>query len=142
MKEILFKITTIFLALLVMFASLSFNIASHFCNNQVVAVSFIGMADTCKDTKSSDCCKELLIINKEQISSEPCCKDNVSFIEGISFVNNYVKNDLQKVISFLVLQNLIDPVFFLNGKNTSINYAYLSPKITLNFQTTFQIFLI
>lgn len=81
MKEVLYKISSILMALLVLFSSFSFTVHKHICGDVVADVSYIVEADSCgmemnvcKNNNSSE----------QKIEKEPCCKNISEFIEGNS----------------------------------------------------------
>ncbi|NAS31441.1 hypothetical protein GTQ40_10695 [Flavobacteriaceae bacterium R38] len=78
MKELLRKITSLFLALLVFFSTVSFTINNHYCGDYLMDSSWFVKADSCNmaieaDASSSSC---------ETIIKKSCCTDEVIHIEG------------------------------------------------------------
>ena len=102
-KQVLHKVFSISLALLVLFSTVSFTIEKHFCGNTLVDVSLFTEADKCK--------MEAFEIELEKITKRSCCKDTVDLIEGQDELNVKTFKDLK-----------------LNNKSfaTLFTYSYLS----------------
>jgi|LGVF01.1.fsa_nt_gb hypothetical protein len=79
MKEILHKISSISMALLVLFSSFSFTVHKHMCGNEVADVSYIIEADSCG--MEMDVCKNNNS-SEQNIEKEPCCKNISEVVEG------------------------------------------------------------
>ncbi|WP_431167901.1 HYC_CC_PP family protein [Tenacibaculum halocynthiae] len=47
MKSLLYKISSLLLALLLVFSTTSFTVEKHFCGVFLIDVSFLGNADSC-----------------------------------------------------------------------------------------------
>ena len=104
MKEILHKITAYFMALVVLFSTMSFSVDMHFCGDSLVDVSVFSQAKSCgmdaiidKDCPETslkkDCCDEELVTfqgEKElQLTSiQDLSVDQQLFI--VSYVYTYV----------------------------------------------------
>lgn len=76
MKRSILKIKAIALAILVLVASNSYAITSHFCEGQLVAVSYFGDDVSCAmETTGDDCDSDTTMAKK-------CCSDTLTLIEG------------------------------------------------------------
>lgn len=100
MKELLHKIMSCTLALLVLGSTMSFSIATHYCGEHLIDVAFFGEAEPCamekaitqkygaEHTKSVDCCSDDKIVVKGQdelkIQLETTATDSVVFIQTSS----------------------------------------------------------
>ena len=73
-KQILHKIFSVSLALIVLCSTVSFTIEKHFCGDTLVDVSVFAEANKCK--------MEALEIELETISKVPCCKDKIDVVKG------------------------------------------------------------
>ena len=135
MKKTIRKITSTLLAIVLLFSTLSFTVATHYCGDFVVDVSYNGIAKGCDmDADLSSTATE-----------GSCCKDELHFIEG--------QQELQK-------QSLQDFSFEQNDiAGTAPTHCYLHsqkvtlleknsfygpppPKLSKNFQILYQTFLI
>jgi len=79
LKQILHKILASFLALVVLFSSLSFTVNQHLCHGKVVSTSYFTKAKSCgmnigfcKNDNSSE----------SHLNRTSCCKDITEFIQG------------------------------------------------------------
>ena len=84
MKLLSIKISSVILAVLVLFSTFSFAIEKHYCGDFLVDVSYLGEADKCND--ASD------VTNKgcdSKITIKKCCKNEVQIIDG--------QDEIQKV---------------------------------------------
>lgn len=112
MKRVYLKIQAIFLALMVLAASNSYAITSHFCGSTLVDVSYFGQSracgmmdadDDCKDEKNikKDCCKEVVEIIEPQVFDKTITlKFNTKqFLTAIYFAVSYI-NVFQERITY------------------------------------------
>jgi hypothetical protein len=73
-KQILHKIFSVSLALIVLCSTVSFTIEKHFCGDTLVDVSVFAEANKCK--------MEALEMELETITKAPCCKDKIDVVKG------------------------------------------------------------
>lgn len=73
-KQVIHKVFSISLALLVLCSTVSFTVEKHFCGTKLVDVSVFSEADKCN--------MEALGIESESITKKPCCKDEVDMLKG------------------------------------------------------------
>lgn len=73
-KQILHKIFSVSLALIVLCSTVSFTIEKHFCGDTLVDVSVFVEANKCK--------MEALEMELETITKAPCCKDKIDVVKG------------------------------------------------------------
>ena len=135
-KQLLHKVFSISLALLVLFSTVSFTIEKHFCGNTLVDVSLFTEADKCN--------MEALEVELEKITKKPCCKDTVDLIKGQDELN-IGSNSKTKIINkhfatslILTWLNLYDelPTQIIPHKN------YSPPNLVFDRQVLDQVFLI
>lgn len=79
MENTFIKIKSVFLALVVLFASNSYAITSHFCGERLVAISYFGSDVSCAMETTGDDCDDETIVEKK------CCSDVVTLIEAEEF---------------------------------------------------------
>ncbi|WGH75212.1 hypothetical protein P8625_14220 [Tenacibaculum tangerinum] len=77
MKKAFHKITSITMAFIVVFSTMSFTVNSHFCGDMLVGTSYFVKAESCgmdmkRETKSEDC----------SVMKKNCCQDVASVVEG------------------------------------------------------------
>jgi len=73
-KQILHKIFSVSVALIVLCSTVSFTIEKHFCGDTLVDVSVFAEANKCK--------MEALEMELETITKAPCCKDKIDVVKG------------------------------------------------------------
>lgn len=73
-KQLLHKVFSVSLALIVLCSTVSFTIEKHFCGDKLVNVSVFSEAEKCK--------MEALEVELEKITKKSCCKDEVNMLKG------------------------------------------------------------
>ena len=135
-KQVIHKVFSISLALIVLFSTVSFTIEKHFCGNTLVDVSLFTEADKCK--------MESFEIKLEKITKKPCCKDTVDLIEGQDELN-ITSNDSFKLINKIVITTFVFTYLNLYEElpNKIIFHKYYSPpNLVFDRQVFDQVFLI
>ena len=126
------------MAVLVLFATLSFTINEHYCGSELQDVAWFVKADACMmdmDAKapSEDCA----------VVQDSCCKDVVQLVEG--------HDDLQLTFNtFNTEQPVFAAAFFLSDgpstvlatKETPASFSYRPPLLVRNIQLLDAVFLI
>mgnify|MGYP005989950577 CR=1 FL=1 len=134
MKQLLVKISTLTLAFLVLFSTLSFTVEKHYCGDFLVDVSFAGKAEGCGMKMDS----KIISIKKN------CCKDEIHQIEGqdelqqASDVKFNIKNQ-QFLIAFTVSY---EDLFIKKESKKTFQKYFIPPDIILDYQVLHQTFLI
>jgi hypothetical protein len=72
MRIVVIKIASIFIAFLVLFSTFSFRVDNHYCEGFLIAVSYAGETEVCKNNTKSN------LPDK----TKDCCSDEVQTIEG------------------------------------------------------------
>ncbi len=139
MKQIIHKIVSFSLALIVLFSSFSFTVNKHICGGEVANTTLFVSADNCG--MEMQVCDVDTNEKQTSLDKEPCCDDISEFING---------NDTNQQASVFELS--ITQVEFLTSfvysfvlnfqENTSlvIFKNYKSPLIYNNIQSLFQVF--
>ncbi len=138
MKRFVLKITSLGLALLVLFSTLSISVEKHFCGDFLVDISYFGNAKSCFEQFKNDACD----VNKE-IKKKDCCSDETHHIEG----QDELKTDFDKLTLLkqqFVAAYLVSEYFLVSTpvKQLVVPKKYTPPKISPNVQVLFQIFII
>ena len=144
MKQIVHKIASFSLALIVLFSSLSFTVNKHICGGEVVNTTLFVSADTCG--MEMDICKNELQKDKQttSVEKEPCCKDTMQVVQG----NDTNQQAQQMNLDIAQVQFIATFVysFVLNYQlptNTSKIVDYSPPPLVRNnIQSLFQVFII
>lgn len=134
MKQILSKIASFILALLVLFSTFSFTVDKHYCGGFLVDVSFLGDVEVCADDVSLE---NILKIKR-------CCKDELQQFEGQDELqNNKVKKiTFKKDWFFTAFVTSYKDLFIENQLKNRFYQYFLPPNILVDYQVLFQSFLI
>lgn len=134
MKKYITKITSIALALFVLFSTLSFTVEKHYCGDFLVDVSFTGETVTCG--------MEMNMVSETKMKN--CCKDEVQKVEGQDELQ------IQKIEQLSFEKQQFLAAYFLSFKelwvkkaSNSVFYKDFSPPDLLkDYQVLHQTFLI
>ncbi len=77
MKKVFHKISSVYLALIVLLSTVSFTIDSHYCGDTLVDSSLFGHVETCgmdKQLSRNDC--------QSEVQDDSCCSDKQLVVEG------------------------------------------------------------
>ncbi|WP_299669601.1 hypothetical protein [uncultured Polaribacter sp.] len=134
MKRIITKITSLLLAFLVLFSTFSFTVATHYCGDFIIAISFTGETEVCEDD----------MIDELSIKMKDCCSEEIQKIEGQDElqVNSSEKFDFKKqqfVTAFFISYK---DVFVKTENNKWVYTDFSPPDILFNHQVSYQSFLI
>ena len=134
MKESLRKISSILVAFLVLFSTLSFTVDRHYCGERLVDVAIFSEANGCGMEIEKEINDEL------SFSKKSCCKNETSIIEGKSIDQQALQNlELQQinfVTAFVVSYNNL----FVNTTEVSTLYLYKPPIIHKDITILFENF--
>ncbi|CAL2102681.1 conserved protein of unknown function [Tenacibaculum sp. 190130A14a] len=137
MKQYFTKISSVLLALLVLFSTFSFTVEKHYCGDFLVNTSYFGESDGCAGEAAGTDCGVKKVIKK-------CCKDEVEQIEG--------QDELQKMsidkISFqqkaFILSYAVSYKLLFQGleKQFVPHKNYLPPKLFFDLNVLHEVFTI
>ncbi|WP_237274569.1 HYC_CC_PP family protein [Tenacibaculum ovolyticum] len=136
MKQAFTKISTITLALLVLFSTFSFIVEKHYCGDFLVDVSYVGEADTCNEGMKDDCGT---IIKKKK-----CCKDEVHQIKGQDEIQKVSldKISFHQVKFFVAFYASYELLFQDFDKQTVSSEYYSPPNLVSDIQVLHEVFII
>jgi hypothetical protein len=138
MNAVLNKISSIILAMLVLFSTFSFTVEKHFCGDNLVAISFFGDSVDCADEIGEEDCDD-----PKKVAEDNCCKDEIQQIKGQEDLRvSFEKFDLKKhyfSIAFFLSQHFL---FSEEYKQDQQFLSYVEPFIPKNFQALHEVFLI
>ncbi len=139
MKEVLHKVSSILIALLVLFSSFSFTVHTHICGEEIADVSYVFEADSC-GMEMNIC--ENNTSSQQKIKKELCCKDISEVIEGN-------QNEQQALQSLEIQQAQFISAFiysyislFNEVKTATLYNNYPSPLIVKNIYKLDEVYLI
>ncbi|TDQ22848.1 HYC_CC_PP family protein [Tenacibaculum caenipelagi] len=136
MKKYISKITAIFLALVVLLSTFSFNVEKHFCGDFLVAISYVGNVASCNDVEEDSC---------ESKTIEPsCCKDDAEFLKGQTQIQ---KSSVEKVTFTKVITAVASYIYykqlFSNLEKQFVPHKfYVPPKLFFDIQVLHEVFII
>jgi hypothetical protein len=134
MKELLHKISSILVAFLVLFSTLSFTVDRHYCGERLIDVAVF--------SEASGCGMEIEKGNSDVLSfsKKSCCKNETSIVEG----NSIDQQALQKLklpqIHFLTAFLVSYDNFFVDTTQASSLYLYKPPIIHKDITLLFENF--
>lgn len=137
MKEVLQKISAVFLAIIVMLSTMSVTVDMHYCGDSLVDTAFITKADSCgmeaMTVNSSDC--EILAPN--------CCTNAQIVFEGqdelkISF------DDLSPDEQLFIVAYVVSYIDLFEGLQEQIVpfKAYSPPRVVRDIQKLDEVYII
>ncbi len=96
MKKVFKSIGSIFLAMMMLFSTLSFTVSTHFCGGELADYSFVGNLERCEmPVKTHSETKET------SLNTISCCQDNIETIEGSNDELTVVKELNVQEVQFL-----------------------------------------
>lgn len=133
MKQALIKISSILIACLVLFSTFSFTVEKHYCGGFLMDISYVGEAGGCN-----------MEMDKVSSTKKSCCKDEVHKIEGQDELQQASVDDFdfqkqQLLTAFVVSFNNL---FVEIDAQNNFYKDFSPPDIWLNYQVSFQTFLI
>jgi len=138
MKEILFKISSITMALVVLFSTMSFSISEHYCGDNLVDRSYFSTAETCGMEMEKP-----LAIGDCNIQKTNCCNEVVKLFEGQDDIKtNLSELDFsQRILVASFIYSYID-LFEGLEENIIPFKEYSPPDLITNIQVVNETFLI
>jgi len=138
MNQILKNITSVSLAFIVLFSTMSFTINEHYCGGDLVDTSWFVKADTCmmEGMEMSSSSESIMI-------SDTCCNDVITIIDGQDEVkqnNSQISFQQQVFVTALVFTY---SALFSVVENEEVNHnKYIPPKLVKDIQVLDETFLI
>lgn len=131
--RILKKITTISLALIVLFSTFSFTVETHYCGDFLVDVSLTGDLKSC----GSEIPSEAIVKMKN------CCKDEIIHFEGQKELKQqYDTFDVKKQQFLIAFYKSYETLFEAKLVSKSCYETKPPPDIPVDFQVAYQTFLL
>ncbi|SEB67569.1 hypothetical protein SAMN04489761_1410 [Tenacibaculum sp. MAR_2009_124] len=140
MRILFQKISSIFLAILLILSTVSFTVEKHFCGDSLVNISFLGDVGACEDDPDDDCADSSMTIEEDS-----CCKNEITYLEGQHEVNKETadKSLFSKEKNVAVLnKNKLLYVCTTFHYNKVLRRRYIPPRITRNIQLLYEVFII
>ncbi len=141
MKSISYKITAIFLALNLVFSTISYAVEKHECGGKITDVSLFGESDKCSPLMESEGQKSH-DSNELSFSKQTCCKDLNQIIQSTIVIEKSTKNvDIQVLPQVAII---INKLYLFEGlaENVIPFQYYIPQKIITDIPVLYQTFLI
>ena len=130
------KVFSIFMAMLVMFSTVSLTVEKHYCGDTLVDVAIFEEAKKCGMESSN--------MPVEEITKKPCCKDTVDLLEGQDElrVNSFDDFDFEQQL--FVATFVYSYINLLEGLPQLVvpHKDYSPPNLIVDVQLLDQVFLI
>jgi hypothetical protein len=141
MKQIIYKITSFSLALIVLFSSFSFTVNKHICGGKVANIALFVSADNCG--MDMQVCKNDTSKKQTSLDKEPCCNDISEFVQGNDTNQQASVLELSVAqLEFLTYYVYLFVFKFKESNSLIVFKNYKSPLIYNNIQSLFQVFII
>ncbi|MDA7558304.1 hypothetical protein N8768_04025 [Flavobacteriaceae bacterium] len=135
-KHLFHKISSVGLAMIVLFSTMSFTIEKHFCGDRLVDVALFSKLNKCNMNSSS--------VELDNLVEKACCKDEVNTVIGQNELLTHSFDDVNADVQ-IELFNVTQP----NYVNTELIFSskigfdnYLPPNLIINRLIINQSFLI
>lgn len=139
MKEVFYKISSILIALLVLFSSFSFTVNKHICGGEVVDVSYFTKADSCG--MDSPVC-ENNTSTRQKVRKEPCCDNHSEIIQGNDNIQQAQSSLKVPQIYFLAAFGFSYISLFDGDQKVSFYKDYSPPLVVKNIYKLDEVYLI
>lgn len=141
MKQKTQHITAVFLALLVLFSSVSFTVNKHICGGEIASVAYFVPADDCGMQMAV--CENYSSNKKTSFDKEPCCKDVSEIIKGNTIQQQALESitiaqPAAIIVPFITIQT--NTANFFTSVRNSVSYYQPPPLIKQHRQDVLQVF--
>ncbi|WP_117884753.1 HYC_CC_PP family protein [Aureibaculum luteum] len=137
MKKNILKISALFMAVILLFSTLSFTVHKHICAGEVSDIALFGNLESCNmhDNNTDN--------NLTSFVKESCCQDNAQFIKGS---NAELKTSKTSQDDFTVLTSVFLYTYFNSyesiDKNSNDFKDYFPPIVIKDIPVLYESFLI
>jgi hypothetical protein len=141
MKCISYKITAIFLALNLVFSTISYAVEKHECGGKITDVKIFGESDKCSPLMEMEVC-EIHSDKTLSFNKQICCKDLNQIIQSTIVIEKSTKNvDIQVLTQVTII---ISKLYLFEGlaENIIPFQYYIPQKIITDIPVLYQTFLI
>lgn len=136
LKQILHKLASMAMAILLLLSTVSFTVEKHYCGDVLIDVAVLGDVEKCA--------MEAFEIEQEQITKKSCCKDTLDVVEGQDQLTVKTFDDLefeQHVFLFAYVTTY-SSLFEALPKHIIPYEHYYPPNLIEDIQVLDQVFLI
>ena len=130
-KQVLHKIFSISLAIIVLFSTVSFTVEKHFCGDKLIDVAVFTELDKCA-------------MDTEEVTKKQCCKDKVDIVKGQDelIVKAFDDLDFEQQLFVASFKNLYVNLFESLPQQVIPHKDYSPPNLVTDKQILDQVFLI
>jgi len=137
MQKAFRKISSLFLALIVMTSTLSFSISKHYCSNILVDSAVVQLAKTCGMHDQDNTQKD------KHDDKDSCCDDEVKLVEGQDELKvSTIDFNLELPVEFINFSMVFLSSEIHTFKKDTAYQHYRPPEYDPDFQILYQVFLI
>lgn len=135
-KKLAHSVFSVFMAILVMFSTVSFTIEKHYCGDMLVDVAIFEEVQKCGMESS-----EMAV---ENFTKKPCCKDTIDLIEGQDQLKISTFDDLEFEQQLFVTSFVYSYINLFEGLPQMVipHKDYSPPNLFYDRQVLEQVFLI
>jgi hypothetical protein len=134
MKQLIHKLFSGLLAIIVLFSTISFTVDSHYCGERLVDVAVFSEVSGCGMEMRKEMCDGV------SFSKKSCCKNETSIVEGNSIDQQVLKNLKLQQINFVTAFVVSYNNLFLYKTQVSSLYLYKPPIIHKDITLLFENF--
>ncbi|WP_242092836.1 HYC_CC_PP family protein [Aestuariivivens sediminicola] len=135
-KTILHKVFSVFMALAVLFSTVSFTVEKHFCGDVLIDMSIF--------TDVEKCAMASFEMERSNIAEMPCCKDIVEVVKGQDELKTTTFEDLNLAKQFFIHSYLYAYLRLFEALPGQVipHKDYSPPNLIKDIQVLDQIFII
>ena len=135
-KQIVHKVFSLFMAMLVMFSTVSFTVEKHYCGDMLVDVAVFEEVEKCN--------MEAYEMALEKITKKTCCKDTVDLLEGQDELRVNSFDDLEFEQQTFIATFVYSFINLFEGLPQLVvpHKDYSPPNLIVDIQVLDQVFLI
>ena len=135
-KQIVHKVFSLFMAMLVMFSTVSFTVEKHYCGDMLVDVAVFEEVEKCN--------MEAYEMALEKITKKTCCKDTVDLLEGQDELRVNSSDDLEFEQQTFIATFVYSFINLFEGLPQLVvpHKDYSPPNLIVDIQVLDQVFLI
>lgn len=137
MKEVLHKIVSIAMALLLLISTTSWKVEKHYCMGRLMDIALFSDVDSCRmDMGSMD-------IESDDASENSCCDDEVIVLDGQDHLKLSLDTlDIEKQSLWVAFIYSFTTSFYVQNVQLVPHERYPSPRLVKDIQVLDQVFLI
>lgn len=136
LKQWIYKLGSVAMALTLLFSTISFTVEKHFCGDTLIDVAIFSPAEKCAMEASE--------MEQQEVIKKSCCKDTLDLIEGQDLLtkNTFDDLDFQQELFLIAYLDSYRNLFQVVPKQHIPHKHYIPPNLVLDIQVLDQVFII